>query len=475
RRRRRRRLSRAEPPVPGFLLPAEPVTSVDGWRALGGGEGLSLARAKGPDWVIEEVNRSGLRGRGGGGFRTGRKWAGVRAQSGTHRYVVCNAAEGEPATFKDRALLRANPYQLVEGVAIAAFALAARHAYIGIKASFEWEVLALESALAEMGEAGLAGDVPITLVPGPDEYLFGEEKAMLEVVEGRPPMPRLLAPYEHGLFAVAPQIGWEGSTAEPGHPARERDESNPTLVNNCETLSNVPHILAWGADWFREMGTEESPGTLVTTVVGDVARPGYAEVEMGTPLRRVLDEVGGGARPGRTLKAVFSGVANAVLTTDRFDTPLSYEAMAAAASGLGAAGYAVYDDTACMVAVAQEFSKFLFVESCGQCPPCKLNSEEITNRLAAIDGCRGGDDDIAVIGARLLKVTDGNRCYLPVEEQIVVSSILRAFPEEFAAHVEGDCPRHRPDVLVPKIVDLRDGEVVYDEKQARKRPDWTYA
>ena len=459
----------------GFLLPAQPVTSVDDWRALGGGEGLSLARAKGPDWVIEEITRAGLRGRGGGGFRTGRKWASVKAQPGTHRYVVCNAAEGEPATFKDRALLRANPYQLVEGVAIATFAIGARHAYIGIKASFEWEVEALENAVAEMADAGLAGDVPITIVPGPDEYLFGEEKAMLEVIEGRPPMPGLLAPHEHGLFAVAPQMGWDGSTAEPGHTGRHRDESNPTLVNNCETLSNVPHILAWGVDWYREMGTEDSPGTIVTTVVGDVVRPNYAEVEMGTPLRWVIDEVGGGARPGHQVKAVFSGVANAVLTADRLDTPLSYEAMAAAGSGLGAAGYAVYDETACMVQVARAFSNFLFVESCGQCPACKLNSEEITDRLAAIDECRGSDDDVAVIGARLLKVTDGNRCYLPVEERLVVSSILRAFPDEIAGHVEGDCPRHRTDLPVPKIVDLRDGEVVYDERQARKRPDWTYS
>ena len=245
-------------------------------------------------------------------------------------------------------------------------------------------------------------------------------------------------------------------------------------MNNCETLCNVPHILAWGSDWFREMGTEESPGTIVTTVVGDVARPGYAEVEMGTSLRRVIDEVGGGVLAGHTVKAVFSGVANAVLTAELLDTALTYEAMAAAGSGLGAAGWAVYDDSTCMVKVAHLFSEFLFVESCGQCPACKLDSEEVTKRLAAIEECRGGDDDIAEIGPRLSKVTDGNRCYLPVEEQIVVSSILRAFPEEFAAHVEGDCPSHRSDLVVPKIVDLRDGEVTYDEKQARKRPDWTY-
>jgi NADH:ubiquinone oxidoreductase subunit F (NADH-binding) len=184
--------------------------------------------------------------------------------------------------------------------------------------------------------------------------------------------------------------------------------------------------------------------------------------------------VGGGALDAHRIKAAFSGVANPVLTADRLDTPLSYEAMAAAGTGLGAAGYAVYDETACMVAVAHAFSRFLFVESCGQCPACKLNSEEITNRLAVIDACRGGDDDLEVIGARLREVTDANRCYLGTEEQLLVSSILRSFPEEFADHVEGDCPRHRPDLVVPLIVDLADGKVVYDERQARKQPDWTY-
>jgi len=457
----------------GFLLPDEPVTSVEAWKKLGGGEGLAQAVVDGPDWVISELTKSGLRGRGGGGFPTGRKWSGVRGQPGTHRYVVCNAAEGEPATFKDRALMRANPYQLVEGVAIAAFTLGARHAYIGVKAAFEWERTALEEAVAEMAAAGLAGEIPITVVAGPEEYLFGEEKALLEVIEGRAPLPRLLPPYEHGLFATAPQLGWEATDTEPGD--EEQDLSNPTLVNNAETLSNVPHILAQGADWFRSHGTQRSPGTIVSTVVGDVVRPGYAEVDMGTPLRQVIEEIGGGVRPGHSVKAVFSGVANAVLTADRLDTPLTYEAMAAAGSGLGAAGFAVYDDTVCMVAIAQLFSRFLFVESCGQCPACKLNSEEITDRLATIEGCQGSDLDLEVIGARLREVTDANRCYLGTEEQLVVSSILRAFPEEFADHIEGNCPRPRPDLVVPKIVDLADGKVQYDDRQGRKQPDWTYA
>ncbi|HEV3400544.1 MAG TPA: hypothetical protein VG078_01885, partial [Acidimicrobiales bacterium] len=193
----------------GFLLPERPLASLDDWRMLGGGEALSLALDLGPSRTIGEITASGLRGRGGGGFVTGRKWAGVLAQGGTHRYAVCNAAEGEPATFKDRALLRANPYQLVEGLAVAALTIGASEAYVGIKARFEREIDALSRAVDEMEAAGLTGDVPITIVPGPDEYLFGEEKALLEVIEGHAPLPRLFPPFEHGLFATAPQSGWE--------------------------------------------------------------------------------------------------------------------------------------------------------------------------------------------------------------------------------------------------------------------------
>ena len=177
---------------------------------------------------------------------------------------MANAAEGEPGTFKDRRLMRDNPYQLIEGVAIAAFAIGATDAFIGLKASFTIEIERLERALAEMTDAGLAGDVRIQFVPGPEEYLLGEEKALLEVIEGKDPLPRLLPPYLHGLFSTAPQMGWISAPLEAGH--RGPHESNPTLVNNAETLSNVPWILARGPQWFRTMGTPSSPGTVVATV-----------------------------------------------------------------------------------------------------------------------------------------------------------------------------------------------------------------
>ena len=455
------------------VLPAQPVTSLDEWVALGGGAGYERALELGPGGTIQEVSLAGLRGRGGGGFPTGRKWSLIRSEDRSvgDRYVVCNGAEGEPGTFKDRPILRRNPYQVVEGVAIAAFAVGAVGAFIAVKERFEPELAALRRALEEMVEAGMAGGVPIQIITGPDHYLFGEEKGLLQVVEGDAPLPRLFPPYIHGLFASAAQMGW---SARPADVDDDTPGSNPTLVNNVETLASVPHILARGPEWYRSMGTADSPGTIVCAVVGDVVRPGYAEVEMGTPLREVIDEVGGGVGPGRSVKVVCSGVANPVLTADQLDAPMSFEGLKAAGAGLGSAGFIVYDDTADMVTVAKMFSRFLHVESCGQCPACKFGSGEITAYLERIDDGIGTDRDIRTIGARLETVTDGNRCFLAEEEQIVVSSILRAFPEDFAAALERG-PKVDRAYPFPKLVDLEDGVAVYDERQERKRPDWTYA
>ena len=455
-----------------FLLPAERISSLEQYLATDtGGQGAARAQELGPAATIDTVLRSGLRGRGGGGFPTGRKWSGIAARHDGTSYVVCNGAEGEPGTFKDRALIRSNPYQLVEGVMIAAFATRAAGAYICLKASFEQEVQAVTRAVQEFQTAGYCNDCTVTVVAGPDEYLFGEEKAMLEVIEGKPPLPRWFAPHEHGLFAASPQLGWE---AMPRPPAGAVSGPNPTLVNNVETLSNVPHILARGADWFRSMGTEESPGTVVATVVGDVVAPDVGEIEMGATLRSVIDAVGSGLPEGRTVKAVFSGVANPVITAAQLDVPVSYEGFAAIGSGMGAAGFIVHDDTTCMVDAAYRFSRFLSIESCGQCPPCKIGSGQITQHLQRIETGNGSDDDLIGIGGWIERVTDGNRCYLAVEEQVMVSSILRAFSEEFAEHVERHaCPRPRR-LPIPKLLDLADGRATYDESYWRKRPDWTY-
>ena len=385
-----------------IVLPSRPVAALDDWLAAGGGGGLAQARALGPERCIDEVERAGVRGHGGAGFPAGTKWRTVLHGAGRHRYAVCNAAEGEPGTFKDRAILRANPYQVVEGLAIAAFVLDAREVFIALKASFEVERERVLTAVTEMQQAGLVGDLSIGIVAGPEEYLFGEEKALLEVIEGNDPLPRWLPPYVHGLFATAPQLGWQAHEPEAGHTPGH--ESNPTAVNNVETLANVAHVLANGAEWYRSFGTSASPGTVVCTVVGDSERAGVVEVECGTPLREVLTMFGA-PRAGHTLRAVLSGVTNEVVTEAHVDVRLTFEDFAALGSGLGAAGFIVYDDTACMVDVAAVLSRFLWVESCGQCPPCKLGTGAITNALVDIAARTGprrklGDAEPLVGGGR---------------------------------------------------------------------------
>ncbi len=439
-----------------FLLPRSPIENIAMYLASGGGSGLQAALELGPEATIEVVTKAGLRGRGGAGFATGRKWASVRNTGSGSRFVVVNAAEGEPATFKDRTLVRRDPYRVIEGAAIAAFAVGAGTIFVATKRSYGREVDALRRAAVELTGTGLLQELDVIIVEGPDAYLYGEEKALLEVIEGRDPLPRMLPPYELGLFSSDSPVGWEAGVG----PVSGHGKSNPTVVNNAETLACAAHILANGADWFRSMGTASSPGTLIVTVVGDVKRPGVHEVEMGTPFSEVLAACGG-PHAGRVFKAALSGVSNPVLVAEAFDTPLTYEDFAAQGSGLGAAGFVVFDDLVDMTAVAHAVSSFLAKESCGQCPPCKQGSIAITEHLAEI--CEGRADDrvLGAIGALLASVTNANRCFLGSEEQIVVSSILRSFPEDIAAHLE-----HRPTstrtIQLPIIEDITpDGVVTY--------------
>ncbi|HVJ95367.1 MAG TPA: NADH-ubiquinone oxidoreductase-F iron-sulfur binding region domain-containing protein [Acidimicrobiia bacterium] len=451
-----------------WLLPNQPFQTLDEYLEHGGGQALPAVRERGAEWALAELDRSGLRGRGGAGFPTGRKWRSVLSGGAElgDRFVVVNGAEGEPGTFKDRPLLRSNPYQVIEGLAIAATVLDAREAFIAVKRSFAPEIEALQRALPEMADAGLLCDAPVTLVAGPEEYLFGEEKALLEVIEGNDPMPRWLPPYLHGLFATTPQEGWSG-TDRPD--TNDVIGANPTLVNNAETFANVPLILARGADWYRTIGTAETTGPLLCTVVGDVRHPSYAEIEPGLTVREVIERVGGGPQPGHSVKAVLSGFSNPVLTEKELDTPVTYEDLATAGGGLGSAGFIVYDDTRSMLSVARMVSRFLYVESCGQCRSCKLGCGEITRRLDSIAAGGGEELDFEIIGQRLLDVTSATRCFLAEEEQRVISSLLRRFPEDFADAVSIET------LPVPKIVDVRNGSATYDVKQQHKRPDWTFA
>lgn len=439
----------------GYLLSSTPVASLDLYEASGGGDGLWAALDRDPADVVEEIARAGLRGRGGAGFPTGVKWRSV-VQAGVDTdcpvYLVCNGAEGEPGTYKDRSLITHNPYQLLEGILIALHAMGGEAAFIGIKARFTTERERLADAMAQMRTAGWEGIDRIQVVAGPDEYLFGEEKAMLEVIEGKLPLPRILPPFMTGLFATM-------------------ERPNPTAANNVETLSHVPHILAKGADWFRARGTEETPGTMLFTVIGDVARPGVYELAMGTSLRTLVVDIAGAT----DIKAIYSGVSNAVILPHVLDLPMDFESFKEAGTGLGSGGFIVYDSSHCMVKVAATMAQFLAIESCGQCLACKLGTTEIAARLTSIDRGQGTSTDIEQVRRRTTSVTDLARCGLPVGAQVLRATV-EAFAEEFADHLGRPCPSTAP-AVVPKIEHMEIGTdaVTLDRAYYRKRDDWSYA
>jgi NADH:ubiquinone oxidoreductase subunit F (NADH-binding) len=376
------------------------------------------------------------------------------------RYVVCNAAEGEPGTFKDRWLLRRNPYATIEGILIAARVVDAKAAYIATKASFGIEISRLRRAIEEM--RGPIDGLPVTIVEGPDEYLFGEEKALLSVIEGEGPFPRPAdsPPYELGLFATL------------GSP-------NPALVNNVETFAHVATIVRSGADSFRKLGTNDTPGTIIVTLSGDLARPGVYEVEAGVPLRTLFSELAGGPRPGRVLRAAISGVSSGVILAEQFDTLSDFSSLALIGSGLGSAGFVVFDDATSMPRVAQAVARFLYVESCAQCTACKVGLEIASRSIDAVfDPERASPEQFerALIGAQ--HAPQANRCYLPVEGSILIPSLLQRFSDDFEARL-AETKRgrgHNVELAIPKIVDYNEAKHTFtlDALQPLKTPDWTY-
>jgi len=245
------------------------------------------------------------------------------------------------------------------------------------------------------------------------------------------------------------------------------------LVNNTETIANVARVIHRGPEWFRTYGTPESPGTMVCTVTGSTRRHGVGEVRMGTPLREVIEAVGGGPQRGRTVKAVLSGVAVGVIPADELDTPVTYEALRDIGSGLGSGAFIVFDDSDDMAAVAAGVARFLAVESCGQCSPCKLDGITLAQRLAKVSGSQARDHDYAVIRRRLGTVADRSRCFLASQQQAVVGSILEHFPDELSAHLSGDRGPIEP-ALIAELLDIRGGFAYLDERHLRKQPDWTY-
>ena len=462
------------------VLPPHPVESLEDHVDRGGGKGLDAARQVEPDTLIAEVEASGLRGRGGAGFPTGTNWRTVAENRSAElpTTVVVNGAEGEPGTYKDRTILAADPYSVIEGALIAAHAVAAGVVVFALKRSFTTVVERVQAAIAEVEAAGWSGGLTLSVFEGPGEYLYGEETALLETIAGRQPFPRIAPPFRRGVVDVVDTDSDAASESGVSAPVEMADPADdtaapPTLVDNVETLANVPRIIARGADWFRTEGTEKSPGTIVCTVTGMVRHHGVGEVMMGTPLREVIEDIGGGPLPGRRIKAVMSGVATGLLTGDLLDTPVSYETMTEAGSGLGSGGFLVYDDSADITAVAAGASRFLAVESCGQCTPCKQDGLLLADLWARVCANEAGEADLAEITKRAATVSDRARCYLATQHQVLATSILERFGDDVAGHLDGTAEAVEP-VLVAELVDISDGKATFDERHREKQPDWTF-
>ena len=461
------------------VLYPKPIENLDEYFARGGGQGLEAARAMSPEAIIAEVEASGLRGRGGAGFPTGVKWRTVFQfkSPAVASTVVVNGAEGEPGTFKDRTIMRNDPYQVVEGALIAARAVAATSVVFALKRTFAREAEHLRRAIAEMDAIGHVQGVDLEVFLGPSEYLYGEETALLEAIDGRPPFPRIAPPFRRGVDEVvetpADLASGSGLAAHVEMAGAGGTEAPPTLVDNVETIANVPRIVARGATWFRTDGTAESPGTIVCTVSGATQRHGVGEVLMGTPLAQVIEAIGGGPRPGHRIRAVMTGVSNALVPAASLDAPVSYEGLAAIGCGLGSGGFIVLDDADDMAAVAAGVSRFLAVESCGQCTPCKQDGRTLGEALARLSHSEAGPRDMATIRRRVATVGDRARCALATQHQAVVGSILDLFGDELEAHASRAAPGVSP-VLVAELVDIAGDEAVLDEHHGDKQYDWSY-
>ncbi|MBI3602010.1 MAG: hypothetical protein HY209_03860 [Candidatus Omnitrophica bacterium] len=436
------------------LLPLDlkSLNSLSDYISQGGGQAIKKALSMAPADIIAQIKKANLRGRGGAGFPTAIKWGGVHNEPCATKYVVCNFSEGEPGTYKDRYNILKNPYHLFEGMAIALHAIGAKEAYIGIKAKYKPQIHRLFEARKEMEEAGLipAGLIKIHL--GPDEYLYGEEKGLLESIDGGYPMPRNIPPYIQGVNFTP-------------------DSPNPTCVNNVESFCQAVYIIKNGADWFKSVGSQDTPGTVMCTVCGDVQKPGIYEVAAGAvTLKQLLYDIAGGPVGQFPLKAAFSGVASGVVTAEGFDTPLDFGSLKKIGGGLGSAGFIVYDQSACMVQAALKFSNFLAKSSCGQCVPCNSGTAQITDHLKKIEFGEGSQDDLEAILEICGRCTNQTRCFLPTQESLLIPSILKAFPAEFKRHMSGQRDPQERDLILPKIHDYNEATCTFTYDDPVKFP-----
>ncbi|HBI23265.1 MAG TPA: NADH-quinone oxidoreductase subunit F [Nitrospiraceae bacterium] len=395
---------------------------IDSYLKNGGYRSLKKALEMSPDSIIQMVKDSGLRGRGGAGFPTGLKWSFIPKDPTIPKYLCCNADEGEPGTFKDRAIIEKDPHQLLEGMAIACYAIGAANAYIYIRGEFALGGDRLEDAIREAVSKGYLGknmpgsnfSLNIYVHRGAGAYICGEETALLESIEGRRALPRIKPPFPA-------QVGLFGK---------------PTVINNVETLACVPHIIERGAAWFASIGPAKSPGPKLFGVSGHVNKPGLYELPMGTPLREIVYNHAGGIKNGRSLKAVIPGGVSAPMLTEKdLDITMDFESLAAKGSMLGSGAVIVMDDNTCIVKSALIIHEFFHHESCGKCTPCREGLDWIVKVMRRVEGGEGKEGDVDL----LLKLCGDvfGRTFCPLGDGAVMAlrAAINNFRSEFEYHV----------------------------------------
>ncbi len=410
--------------------------AVRGYEAL-----ANVLEANNPEAVIEEIEKSGLRGRGGGGFPTGRKWRFTAANRGGKSYVVCNGDEGDPGAFMDRSIMEGDPHKLLEGMAIAAFAIGADEGYIYVRAEYPLAIKRLRKAINDAEERNFLGknimgtdfSFTIHIKEGAGAFVCGEETALIASIEGERGMPR----------------------PKPPFPANKGLFGRPTLINNVETLANVPLIILNGAEWFAKMGTETSKGTKTFALTGEVNNTGLIEVPMGTTLRQIIFDIGGGIRGGKKFKAVqIGGPSGGCLTEEHLDLPMDYDSLIKAGAMVGSGGLVVMAEDTCMVEVARFFMNFTKNESCGKCVPCREGTKNMLKILEKIVQGKGELSDLDLLEELAHSVKEGSLCGLGKTAPNPVLSTLKYFRDEYIAHiVDKKCPAGVCTALKTVVID----------------------
>lgn len=401
---------------------------IDHYIAKGGYEALAKALQTQQEDIIEQVRTSGLRGRGGAGFSTGQKWETCRSAGSKTKYLICNADEGDPGAFMDRAILESDPHSVIEGMIIAAYAVGAHYGYIYVRAEYPLAVHRVGVALTKARNLGLLGKnilgsafpFDIKLVQGSGAFVCGEETALIASLEGKPGLPRNRPPY----------------------PSTRGLNGKPTLINNVKTLAYVPRIIKNGAEWFAGVGTEKSRGTAVFALAGKIVNTGLAEVPMGTTLRQIIFDVGGGIPRGKRFKAVqIGGPSGGCLPESALDMPVDFDSLKDAGAIMGSGGMVVLDEDDCMVEVSRYFLEFTQRESCGKCTMCRLGTKQMLEILTDITFGRGHPEDLDILKELAEDVKDGSLCGLGKTAPNPILTTLRYFRNEYEAHIkEKRCP-----------------------------------